>query len=171
VSLAVSTGGRGREGTIWVDADACPGPIKDILFRAAERQRIDLVLVANAWLRTPPSRYIRSLQVAGGFDVADDAIVERVQQGDLVVTADVPLASQVIERGAQVLEPRGELITRDTIAARRTVRDFMADLRGAGVNTGGPPPLHARDRMAFGNALDRWLAQHAGVIQPCGAAP
>jgi uncharacterized protein len=146
---------------IWVDADACPNPIKEILFRAAERQRLDLVLVANAWVRTPPSRHIRSLQVAGGLDAADDAIVERVQPGDLVVTADVPLASQVIAKGAQVLEPRGELLTADTIAARRSMRDFMADLRGAGVDTGGPPPLHARDRMAFANALDRWLAQRA----------
>ncbi len=144
--------------TIWVDADACPNVIKEILFRAAERSRIEVVLVANQWLRTPSSRFIRAMQVPGGLDVADSEIVQRVESGDLVVTADIPLAALVVEKGALALDPRGQLHTPDTIAQRLSMRDFMADLRGAGIDTGGPPPLHARDRMAFANALDRWLA-------------
>ncbi|MCU1092916.1 YaiI/YqxD family protein [Stenotrophomonas maltophilia] len=143
---------------IWVDADACPVVIRDILFRAAERVGLELTLVANQWIRTPPSRWIRSLQVPQGLDVADSAIVERVAAGDLVVTQDIPLAALVLERGALALHPRGELFTADTIAQRLSVRNFMEELRGAGVQTGGPPPLHARDRQAFGSALDRWLA-------------
>jgi uncharacterized protein len=143
---------------IWVDADACPGVIKDILFRAAERAQVHVTLVANQWLRTPPSRFIRALQVPGGFDVADAAIVDRVQHGDLVVTQDIPLAALVLEKGAIALNPRGERYTTDNMAERLSMRNFMEELRGAGVQTGGPPVFHARDRQAFANQLDRWLA-------------
>ena len=143
---------------IWVDADACPGVIKDILFRAAERAQVHVTLVANQWLRTPSSRFIRALQVPGGFDVADAAIVDRVQRGDLVVTQDIPLAALVLEKGAIALNPRGERYTTDNMAERLSMRNFMEELRGAGVQTGGPPTFHARDRQAFANQLDRWLA-------------
>lgn len=143
---------------IWVDADACPGAVKEILFRAAERAGVQVTLVANQWLRTPPSRHIRALQVQGGYDVADDAIVERAGPGDLVVTQDIPLAARVLERGAEAVNPHGERFTRDTIAERLSMRNFMEELRGAGVQTGGPAAFHARDRQAFANQLDRWLA-------------
>ena len=144
---------------IWVDADACPGPIKDILFRAAERAQVPVTLVANQWLRTPPSRLVRALQVQGGFDAADDAIVERARAGDLVVTQDIPLASRVLAKGAEAINPRGERFTPDNIAERLSVRDFLEELRGAGVQTGGPAAFHARDRQAFANQLDDWLAR------------
>ncbi|MBS7456512.1 YaiI/YqxD family protein [Coralloluteibacterium stylophorae] len=144
---------------LWIDADACPNVIKDILFRAAERAQVEMTLVANQWVRTPPSRFVRSIQVAGGPDVADDAIVERMAAGDLVVTADIPLAARAIEKGGHALNPRGELYTRDTIAQRLSMRNFMDELRGAGVDTGGPAALHPRDRQAFANALDRLLAR------------
>lgn len=147
---------------IWVDADACPGPIRDILFRAAERARVDVTLVANQWLKTPGSRFIRALQVQGGFDAADDLIAERAAPGDLVVTQDIPLASRVIEKGAQAVNPRGEGFTTDNIAERLSVRDFMEELRGAGVQTGGPAAFHARDRQAFAKELDTWLARRPG---------
>ncbi|MBX3698881.1 MAG: YaiI/YqxD family protein [Dokdonella sp.] len=146
---------------IWVDADACPNVIKDILFRAAERARLPVTLVANQWIRTPPSRYIQSIQVGAGIDVADSEIVRRVGPLDLVVTADIPLAALVLEKGALALNPRGELYTADTIAQRLSMRNFMDELRGAGINTGGPPTLHARDRQAFANQLDRWIARRA----------
>lgn len=146
---------------IWVDADACPGVIKDILFRAAERARVDVTLVANQWLRTPPSRFIRALQVPGGLDVADSAIVERVRPGDLVVTQDIPLAALVLAKGGIALNPRGELYTADNMAERLSMRNFMDELRGAGVQTGGPAAFHARDRQGFANQLDRWLARRA----------
>ena len=144
---------------IWVDADACPGVIKDILFRAAERASIHVTLVANQWIRCPSSLYIRSLQVQGGFDVADTYIVERMQPGDLVVTQDIPLAARVIEKGGVALNPRGERYSAENMAERLSMRNFMEELRGAGVQTGGPASLHARDRQAFANQLDRWLAQ------------
>lgn len=144
---------------IWVDADACPGVIKDILFRAAERAKVPVTLVANQWLRTPPSRYIRSLQVPGGLDVADSEIVNRVQRGDLVVTQDIPLAALVLEKGGIALNPRGELYTPDNMAERLSMRNFMDELRGSGVQTGGPAAFHARDRQAFANQLDRWIAK------------
>lgn len=143
---------------IWVDADACPVAIKEILFRAAERAREPLTLVANQWLRTPPSPWISALQVPPGLDVADSEIVTRVEAGDLVVTQDIPLAAAVIAKGALAIGPRGEMHTPDNIAQRLSMRDFMDQLRGAGVQTGGPAPLHPRDRQAFANALDRWLA-------------
>lgn len=144
---------------IWVDADACPVPIKEILFRAAERAQVHVTLVANQPLRTPPSRFVRSMQVAGGFDVADDAIVARVAAGDLVVTQDIPLAAQVIEKGALAINPRGVLYTADTIAQQLSMRNFMDELRGAGVDTGGPAAFHPRDRQAFANQLDVWLSR------------
>lgn len=146
-----------RAPQVWVDADACPSVIKDILFRAAERAQVQVTLVANQWLRTPPSRHVRALQVQGGFDAADDFIAERAQPGDLVVTQDIPLAARVLERGADALNPRGERYTRDTIAERLSMRNFMEELRGAGVQTGGPAGFHARDRQAFANQLDRWI--------------
>ncbi|MGN7724886.1 YaiI/YqxD family protein [Luteimonas sp. 22616] len=143
---------------IWVDADACPAVIKEILFRAAERAQVHVTLVANQWLRTPPSRFVSAIQVPGGFDVADSAIVEHVRAGDLVVTQDIPLAARVLERGAVALNPRGERYTADNMAERLSMRNFMEELRGAGIQTGGPAALHARDRQAFANQLDRWLA-------------
>jgi uncharacterized protein YaiI (UPF0178 family) len=146
---------------IWVDADACPAVIKDILFRAAERVQVALTLVANRPLHTPPSRFIRSMQVAAGFDLADDRIAERVQPGDLVITADIPLAARVIERGAHALSPRGELYTTDTIRERLTLRDFMSQLRDSGVQTGGPAALSQSDRQAFANHLDRLLTHRS----------
>jgi len=144
---------------IWVDADACPAVIRDILYRAAERARIEVLLVANRWLQTPASRFIRALQVAGGPDAADDAIAERVAAGDLVVTQDIPLAARVLARQAAAITPRGEPFSADSIAERLSVRDFMAGLRGAGIHTGGPASLHARDRQAFAARLDQWLAR------------
>ena len=147
--------------TIWIDADACPGVIRDILFRAAERTQTALVLVANQPLKVPPSRYISTLQVMQGFDVADNEIVRRVAVGDLVVTQDIPLAADVIEQGAQALSPRGERFTADNIRARLNMRDFMDTLRSSGVNTGGPPPLNQADRKLFADNLDRWLASAA----------
>lgn len=144
---------------IWVDGDACPGVVKEILFRAAERAGVHVTFVANQWLRCPPSRYIRALQVQGGYDEADSAIVERLQPDDLVVTQDIPLAARVISKGGLAVNPRGEGYTADNIAARLSMRNFMEELRGAGVQTGGPAAFHARDRQAFANYLDRWLAQ------------
>lgn len=145
---------------VWVDADACPAVVREILFRAAERARVRVTLIANQWLRTPPSRYVRAVQVQGGFDAADDAIVERAGPGDLVVTQDIPLAARVLARGAQAIGLRGERYSNDDIAQRLSMRNFMEELRGAGVQTGGPAAFHARDRQAFANALDRWLASH-----------
>ena len=145
--------------TIWVDADACPGVIKEILFRAAERTGTRVTLVANQPVRTPPSRLIDSLQVASGFDVADDEIVRRVEPGDLVITADIPLAAEVMEKGGHALNPRGELYTKDNIRVRLNMRDFMDTMRSSGVQTGGPPPLGQREKQAFANHLDRLLHQ------------
>lgn len=144
---------------IWVDADACPVVIKEILFRAAERTGIRLTLVANQPLRTPPSRHIRSVQVPAGFDVADNEIVQRVAAGDLVVTQDIPLAALVVARHALAINPRGELYTSESIAQQLSMRNFMDELRGAGVDTGGPAPFHPRDRQAFANRLDQWLSR------------
>ena len=143
---------------IWVDADACPNAIKEILFRAAERVKVPLVLVANKLLRTPPSRYIRALQVGNGLDVADRRIVGEMAPGDLVITADIPLAAEVIGRGGHALNPRGEWYSRENIEERLALRNFMDQLRGAGVNTGGPDNLSPKDRQAFANRLDQFLA-------------
>ena len=146
---------------IWVDADACPVVIKEILFRAAERCRIALTLVANQPLRVPQSRFIRTLQVSAGFDVADNEIVLRMQPGDLVITGDIPLAAEVIGKGGLALSPRGELHTRENIGARLNMRDFMDTMRASGVEVGGgPPSLSQADRQEFANQLDRWLIQH-----------
>jgi uncharacterized protein len=146
---------------IWVDADACPVAIKDILFRAADRTGIQLTLVANLPLRVPPSRCIKVLLVASGFDVADDEIVKRLDAGDLVVTSDIPLAAAVIEKGAHALNPRGELYSADTIPDRLSMRDFMDTLRGSGIDTGGPSALSQGDRKSFADQLDKFLAAHA----------
>lgn len=145
--------------SIWVDADACPRPVKEILFKAAERTGIELTLVANHAMVVPRLPNVRLLQVQGGFDVADREIARRVAPGDLVVTADIPLAADVIARGAQALNPRGEMYSADTIRALLTMRDFMDTMRASGVVTGGPPALSQADRQAFAGQLDRWLAR------------
>ena len=144
---------------IWVDADACPGVIKDILFRAAERERVQITLVANAPLRIPPSPYVRLVQVPPGLDVADKRIVELLAPDDLVITADIPLAAAAIDKSAHALNPRGELYTKDNIRERLSMRNFMDELRGSGVMTGGPSALSPRDRQAFANSLDSFLAK------------
>ena len=144
---------------IWVDADACPRPVKEILFKAAERTGVELTLVANHAMAVPRLPNVRLLQVQGGFDVADQEIAKRVAPGDLVITADIPLAADVIARGAQALNPRGELYSADTIRALLTMRDFMDTMRASGVVTGGPPALSQADRQAFAGQLDRWLAR------------
>lgn len=145
---------------IWVDADACPIVIKEILFRAAERVGVPMTLVANQPMKTPPSRWIDSLQVGQGFDVADNEIIRRLSPGDLVITADIPLAAEVIEKGGHALNPRGELYTTQNIKARLNMRDFMENLRASGVQTGGPAALNHNDRKAFADSLDRFLARH-----------
>ncbi len=144
---------------IWVDADACPNVIKEILYRAAERLRIPLTLVANQTLRTPASSIIKSVRVEAGFDVADNHIVRHLQGGDLVITADIPLAAEVIEKEGHALNPRGEFYSKDNIHERLTIRDMMDELRGSGQITGGPPPLNQSDRKAFADQLDRFLAK------------
>lgn len=144
---------------IWVDADACPVVIKDILFRAAMRTGIPLTLVANHLLRIPPSQHIKFLKVMSGFDVADNEIVKRLEAGDLVITGDIPLAAEVIENGATALNPRGELYSSENIRSRLNMRDFMDTLRSSGINTGGPAALGPRERQAFANHLDKILAR------------
>ena len=144
---------------IWVDADACPNVIKEILFRVAERARIMVTLVANQPVPVPRMQYVRAVQVAQGFDIADNEIVRRCEPGDLVVTADIPLAAEVIAKGATALNPRGELYTKENVKARLNMRDFMDTMRSSGIHTGGPPALNQRDRQAFANALDRFIAR------------
>ncbi|MEG5939856.1 YaiI/YqxD family protein [Enterobacter hormaechei] len=144
---------------IWVDADACPNVIKEILFRAAERVQMPLTLVANQSIRVPPSRYIRSLRVPSGFDVADNEIVRLCDAGDLVITADIPLAADVLAKGAAALNPRGERYSPATIREKLTMRDFMDTLRSSGVQTGGPDSLSQRDRQQFAAELDKWLLE------------
>jgi uncharacterized protein YaiI (UPF0178 family) len=154
---------KGREANamnskrIWVDADACPKVIKDILFRAANRVGVALVLVANQPLEVPRSSNIRTVRVAGGFDVADNYIVQQAQAGDLVITADIPLAAETIDKGCVALNPRGELYTENNIRQRLAMRDFMETLRSSGVDTGGPAPFSQADRHAFARQLDRFL--------------
>ena len=148
---------------IWVDADACPLAIKEILYRAADRARVPLTLVANKLLRTPASPFIRAVQVPRGFDVADNEIARLVQPGDLVITADVPLAAQDIERGGHALDPRGEVYNSDNIRERLTMRNFMDELRASGVDTGGPSSFSQGDRHAFAKQLDRFLTRHHGT--------
>ncbi len=144
---------------IWVDADACPVAIKEILYRAANRAEILLTLIANQMLRVPPSPWIRALQVPSGFDVADQRIAQEAEAGDIVVTADIPLAAQVIAKGAAVIDPRGELLNKGNIQERLTMRNFMETLRNSGVETGGPSSLSSADKQAFANQLDRLLAK------------
>ena len=146
---------------IWVDADACPVVIKEILYRAANRSEIPLTLIANQLLRVPPSPWIRVMQVPRGFDVADQKIAELAQKGDLVVTADIPLAAQVIANGALVIDPRGEWLDNHNIQARLSMRNFMESLRSSGVETGGTSAMGAADRQAFANQLDRLLARRS----------
>ena len=143
---------------IWVDADACPKVIKDILFRAATRTRIPLTLIANQTLHIPPSPFIRCVQVSAGFDVADNEIVKRVNAGDLVITSDLPLAAEVIEKGGHVLSHRGERYSAANIRPLLNMRDFMDNLRASGIQTGGPPPMSQAERQAFAGHLDRFLA-------------
>ena len=147
--------------TIWVDADACPAVIKDILFRAADRTATPTVLVANQLLRVPPSPHIRAVQVPAGFDVADNHIAQQAQPGDIVVTADIPLAAQVVAKGALALNPRGELYSDATIREALALRNFMTELRDSGVQTGGPAAFSQRDRQAFDAQLDKLLQRLA----------
>lgn len=146
---------------IWVDGDACPAAVKQILFRAAERTRTVVTLVANQQLRIPRSPWIRAMQVPRGFDVADARIVELVQPADLVVTADIPLAAAVVERGAEALNPRGDLYTADNVRGLLDLRNFMDTLRAGGIDTGGPASFGKADRQAFASQLDRWLLRVA----------
>jgi uncharacterized protein YaiI (UPF0178 family) len=150
-----------RRMKIWVDADACPKPVKEILYRAAERTRTELVLVANQALAVPPSPLISSRTVAAGLDAADKAIIDWAVAGDLVVTADIPLAAAVVANDVIAINPRGELYTAENVRQQLSMRDFMDSLRGAGVHTGGPPAYDQRDRQAFANQLDRLLARVA----------
>lgn len=145
--------------TIWVDADACPVAIKEILFRAAERTKTDTILVANQPMRTPNGRYVRSLKVSSGFDVADDEIVRRADAGDLIITSDIPLAAEVIEKDCLVLSPRGEWLDKSNVRQRLNIRDFMDTMRASGAHTGGPPPLGQADKQAFANKLDTYLTR------------
>ena len=147
---------------IWVDADACPGAVKQILYRAAERVRVEMTLVANQPLRTPRSPYIKTVRVPGGFDVADHHIAQAVEPGDIVVTADIPLAAEIVARGAHALDPRGELYTEENVGERLAMRDLLSGLRDDGVITGGPASFGTKQRQAFANQLDRLLARHAG---------
>ena len=145
---------------IWVDADACPVAIREILFRAAERTGVKVTLVANQPVRVPASPLVECVQVSPGFDVADNEIVRRAGRGDLVVTADIPLAAEVMGNGAHALSPRGELHSADTIGQRLNMRDFMDTLRASGIHTGGPPALSKRDRQSFANHLDTLLTRY-----------
>ncbi len=154
-------GKKQHETKIWVDADACPVVIKDILFRAAERTGVQLTLVANQPVRIPSSRCIKMLQVSSGFDVADNEIVKRLSVGDLVITSDIPLAAEVIEKGGYALNPRGELYSANNIRGRLNMRDFMDTLRASGIDTGGPPALSQSDRKSFANHLDKLLTKCA----------
>lgn len=144
---------------IWVDADACPNVIKEILFRAARRTETEVILVANHFLRTPPSPFIRAIQVEGGFDVADDHIAAECEPGDLVVTGDIPLAASAMKKGAQAVNPRGEPYTDDNIRERVAVRNFLDQMRASGIQTGGPPPLAEKDKQRFANAIDTFLTR------------
>ena len=144
---------------IWVDADACPNVIKEILFRAANRANIQLTLVANQYIQIPKSAFIKNMRVGQGFDVADDRIVELCRPGDLVITADIPLADEVVKKGAVALNPRGELYTKDNIAQRLSMRNLMEELRGAGEISGGPAIFNQSDRQNFANELDKYLQQ------------
>lgn len=146
---------------ILVDADACPKPVREILFRAAERVGVETLFIANQLTQVPPSRFIRALQVEKGFDVADNEIVRRSEINDLVITSDIPLAAEAIEKGALALTPRGALYTKDNVKAKLNMRDFMDTMRASGIQSGGPAALSAQDKQLFANELDRYLARHA----------
>lgn len=146
--------------TVWVDADACPNTIKDILFRAAMRTKIPLILVANHLLQVPPSPFIKMTQVSAGFDVADNYIVQQISEHDLVITSDIPLAAEIIAKGGLVITHRGEPFTQQNIKQRLNMRDFMETMRSSGEVHGGPAALGLKDKQAFANALDRYLAKH-----------
>lgn len=143
---------------IWVDADACPRAVKEMLYRVADRAAIEVTLVANQHLATPPSKHIRAIQVAGGFDVADNHILQQSQPRDLVITADIPLAAELVAKAVRVLTPRGERYTAENIRQRLNMRDFMETMRASGMETGGPPPFSNADRKAFADQLDRLVA-------------
>lgn len=145
---------------IWIDADAAPRPVKDMLYRIAEGRRIEVVLVANQPLRIPKSKYVRAITVGRDFDAADDLVANQVEAGDLVITGDIPLAARVVEKGAICLDPRGELIDASNVRSRLAVRDLMEQMRESGELTGGPPPYHDRDKHRFAAALQRLLAAH-----------
>ena len=148
---------------IWVDADACPGVARDILFRAAQRTGVELTLVANQAMNTPAAKNITALQVPRGFDVADDEIVRRMSSGDLVITSDIPLAAEAIDKGGFALSPRGEMLTSENVRARLNMRDFLDTMRSSGVDTGGGPAAYSqRDKQTFANELDRFLTKHSG---------
>jgi len=142
---------------IWVDADACPNVIKNILFKAAERTQIPCILVANQKIQTPPSSFISSRQVSQGFDVTDDYIVQNIEAGDLAITADIPLAAEIIDKEAIAINPRGEIYNKENIKQRLAMRDFMDQMRGSGIQSGGPATFNQQDRMAFANSLDKLL--------------
>ena len=144
---------------IWVDADACPKAVKDILFRVAERTGITITLVANQFLQTPPSRHIKFIQVKSGYDVADNEIINRLSVNDLVITADIPLAYEVLNKGGHAINPRGERYTENNIKEYLNMRDFMDNLRSSGINTGGPSALTSRDIQSFANQLDKFITQ------------
>jgi uncharacterized protein YaiI (UPF0178 family) len=150
-----------KAGQVWVDADACPVPIKQILFRAATRSQCPVTLLANHAMAVPPSPFLTFVQVPAGFDVADSEILKRLESSDLVITQDIPLAAEVVERGALAISPRGERYTSENARSRLAVRDFMTELRDSGVNTGGPAPLDNSDKQRFANALDSWLAKRS----------
>lgn len=145
--------------SIWIDADALPGPMREILLRAGERTGTPLVFVANRYLALPSLPYVRQVQVLQGFDVADGYIVDQMEAGDLVITQDIPLAADAVAKGAEVITPRGDPLTRDNVRARLSVRNFMEEMRSTGQASGGPPPLGPKEKQAFANALDRWLAR------------
>ncbi len=148
-----------REPTVWIDADGAPGAVKDMIFKASQRTRAPVMVVANRWQQTPKFRWIQSIVVDGGLDVADDYIAEHCQPGDLVVTSDIPLAARVVESGSTVIRFRGEVLDAANVQQRLQVRDLLDDLRGSGVQTGGPPPYGPKDKQRFANALDKWLAK------------
>ena len=145
---------------IWVDADACPVVIKEILFKAADRCKVAVTLVANQAISIPPSPFIKAVQVSSGFDVADDEIVKRLSAGDLVITSDIPLAAEAIEKGALALSPRGEMLTQSNIRSRLIMRDFLDTMRSSGIDTGGPAALNQNYRKKFADQLDRWLTKN-----------
>ena len=146
--------------TSWVDADAMPKAVKEVLYRAGQKRRIEVVFVANAWLTIPQSEFLRSVRVSHGADVADDYIAEHCEQGDLVISADVPLAARVVEKGATVLQPHGRELTEENVSEVLSFRDFGDALRNAGIETGGPPPFSNAQKGKFSNALDRWITRN-----------